>query len=307
MIPTLFILAGVVGVLLLVWMYVSSKKLLTPLRTISENLEKLSLGMPVSPLPIGRNNQYGQIISSINRLIVQLASQREQLNRLEKVRQEFVANASHELRTPISAIQGFVETLLEGAVDDPAHNRKFLGIIERNVFRLKALVDDMLSLASIENTVLGSEKVAIKATLRQLLDDMGLDQDPRIIVKMTGTDVTVVGDASEIRSAFQNYISNALKYCPERSVTITLVCEPSEISFSVHDEGVGIETSAQARLFERFYRSDADRSREQGGTGLGLAIVKHVVEKYGGKVSVESTLGEGATFGWIVPVSRNVT
>jgi two-component system, OmpR family, phosphate regulon sensor histidine kinase PhoR len=232
-----------------------------------------------------------------------------ELRRLERVRQDFVANVSHEFKTPLTAIQGFAETLLSGALDDPANNRRFLEIIRDHATRLARLTDDLLKLARIEAGKLEyqfspvglleliegcAETALLKATRKQIAleTDVPPDLPP------------VRGDASLLREVLQNLLDNAVQYTSEGgSIRVSVHPGPRDAVIAVADTGIGIPLADQERIFERFYRVDAARSREAGGTGLGLSIAKHIVEVHGGRLRVESEVGVGSKFSFSVPLA----
>ncbi len=293
---TLLILIAILFLL-----FVSLKGLLSPLQKVNENLKKLAQGAQIVSIPIQSKDELGDLSVMMNQLIEQIAGQQERLRSLENLRRDFVANVSHELRTPLSAIVGFLQTLEDGAIDEPTHNRRFLTIIARNVERLSLLVDDILNLARIENNTAPTQHLNLCQELRQLLEDMALIDNPRIKLNLPVKEIFININQSELLSAFRNYIDNAIKYAPEGDIQISITETDNDVQFSVTDHGQGIDPSFQDRLFERFYRPDKDRSRESGGTGLGLAIVKHILQKQSGQVFVSSTVGVGSTFSWVLP------
>jgi len=224
------------------------------------------------------------------------------IKRLEKTRQEFVANVSHELRTPLSLIKGYIETLLDGAKDKPEVAERFLRTIERNANRLTFLIEDLLTISQLEsgNTVLNLGRVELGRAADRVLEDM---QPPARTkrVKLTNSippDIAVRADANRLHQVFANIIDNAIKYGrADGAVTLQARrAEDGKIEVSITDDGPGIPPDSLERVFERFYRVDKARSREQGGTGLGLAIVKHIVQSHGGKVWAASKQGSGSTF-----------
>jgi len=225
------------------------------------------------------------------------------MRRLEQVRRDFVANVSHELRTPITSIKGFVETLLEGAFTRPQEAERFLKIIAKHSDRLNAIVEDLLSLSSLEDGTQKRKIIFEKALIKPVLDSviemstikaeqkniaLELDCDPQIEAKIN----TVL-----LEQALLNLIDNAIKYSePGKRVRIRAHRADGAIAISVQDDGCGIPKIHQDRIFERFYVVDKSRSRKLGGTGLGLAIVKHIAEVHGGHVRLESSPGAGSTF-----------
>ncbi len=225
------------------------------------------------------------------------------LRRLESLRREFVANVSHELKTPITSIQGFVETLLDGALDQPAEARRFMEIIARQAGRLAAIIEDLLNLSRIEQDEERRQIVLNRAPLAPVVVAavQGCqDQAAAKGVKLSWTcppDLTGRINAPLLEQALVNLIDNALKYTGSgRAVEVQAHAGPSEHALVVSDEGCGITAEHLPQLFERFYRVDPARSRSLGGTGLGLAIVKHIVAAHGGRVSVVSAPGLGSRF-----------
>ncbi len=231
------------------------------------------------------------------------------LKRLENLRQEFVANVSHELKTPVTAIAGFLETLLDGALREPEQARRFVAIALDNARRLGAIIDDLLLLSRIEQEG-GRERVGLtRQALRPLVEravdlcrplasDRGV---PVAWVCEAGLEAAVNGPLLE--QALVNLLTNAVTYSdPGKTVRLRAGRSPTgEVWLSVEDEGMGIEPAHLPRLFERFYRTDKARSRRRGGTGLGLAIVKHIVVAHGGQVTVRSTPGRGSVFTICLP------
>ncbi len=225
------------------------------------------------------------------------------LRKLENIRKDFVANVSHEIKTPITAIKGFVETLKDGAMQSSQDAERFLGIIQNHVQRLEALVEDLLSLSRIEEETekeaIVLEEKLIKDVLAGALQLCQAKSEPKQIrIGLSCRDDVVAKiNPSLLEQAVVNLLDNAIKYSePGKSVWVQVDTMPKEILIQVRDEGCGIEKQHQERLFERFYRVDKARSRKQGGTGLGLAIVKHIMEAHGGRVSVESQPGRGSAF-----------
>jgi two-component system phosphate regulon sensor histidine kinase PhoR len=225
-----------------------------------------------------------------------------QLRQLESVRQEFVANVSHELRTPLSLIKSATETLLDGGKEDAAALTRFLQIIEKHANRLTLLIDDLLMLSTLDsgNMRLNLQPVSVRAGVSEVISDLKSRASLRGVVVENLVAAALIADADpdRLRQVLSNLIENAVKYGRlEGRVTVSAkVLETGRIEIAVCDDGPGISDEACARIFERFYRADKARSREQGGTGLGLSIVKHVVQAHGGEVRVESELGSGSTF-----------
>lgn len=225
-----------------------------------------------------------------------------ELRRLESLRREFVANASHELRTPIAAVRSATETLRSGALEDPHASTRFVDIIERNAQRLQSLVEDMLDLSKLESNEfrLKRERVELSSVVPivlALFRERAEKKGVRLSAQLAPAPPPVEGDARGLEHVLSNLVDNAVKYCPSgSSITVRAAQEGDRVRLVVVDTGPGIPPEHLPRLFERFYRVDAGRSRELGGTGLGLSIVKHMVEAMRGAVSVDSTVGEGSTF-----------
>jgi two-component system phosphate regulon sensor histidine kinase PhoR len=225
-----------------------------------------------------------------------------ELRRLESLRRDFVANASHELRTPIAAVRSATETLQSGALEDPVAANRFLDIIERNAQRLQSLVEDMLELSKLESNEfkLKRERVELQrvvpivlALFRERAEKKGV----RLAADLAPMLPPVEGDWRALEHVLSNLVDNAIKYCPPGAhIVVSAAGDDARVRLVVADNGPGIAAEHLPRVFERFYRVDAGRSRELGGTGLGLSIVKHMVDTMRGKVSVESAPGRGSTF-----------
>ena len=235
-----------------------------------------------------------------------------QIKKLQNIRKEFVANVSHELKTPITAIKGFVETLKDGAFQDKKNAMRFFDIINNHVDRLNALVEDLLKLSSIEQI---SEEKSIKrekADIREVLEEAitlcGVKaSEKNIKLEMdTPKKITAFVNAPLLLQAVLNLVDNAIKYSDNNNkILIGCKKDQKQLQISVRDRGTGIEGEHLPRLFERFYRVEKARSREMGGTGLGLAIVKHIAQAHGGDVEVDSAPGQGSTFTIHLPVQAN--
>lgn len=232
------------------------------------------------------------------------------LRRLEGVRQEFVANVSHELRTPLSLIKSATETLIDGGRQDPQVTGRFLEIIEKHANRLTLLLDDLLLLARLDSgrIDLDLRPVALAEAAQEAIDDAAILARGRgvTLVQVVPAGLAAHADAHRLRQALANLIDNAIKYGREGGTVEVRGRElgAGQVEVSVRDDGPGIAGEALERVFERFYRADKARAREQGGTGLGLAIVKNVVQAHGGDVRVESTPGRGTEFFIRLPAAR---
>ena len=229
------------------------------------------------------------------------------LRRLERVRQDFVANVSHEFRTPLTAIQGFAETLLGGALDDPANRRRFVEIIRDHAARLARLTEDLLELSRIEAGKFDLEfrPVSLNHLIESCLVAAQMKAEPKQIaleVQLPAGLPPVRGDSNRLQEVLQNLLDNAVQYTPSGGrIEVSAIGKDSQCVVTVADTGIGIPQAEQERIFERFYRVDAARSREAGGTGLGLSIARHIVDAHGGKLWVESEVGEGSRFHFSIP------
>ncbi|HQU92224.1 MAG TPA: ATP-binding protein [Pyrinomonadaceae bacterium] len=229
------------------------------------------------------------------------------VERLEKVRQEFLSNISHELRTPLTSIMAFVETLEDGAIDDAENNRRFLTVIRRNAERMHVLIADILELSLIESGNVSIDKgdVRLAHLIDEIFDSLSTKADQReiLLLHQVDPDARVFADHGRLEQMLTNLIDNAIKFNrASGTVEVTLRQTPGRSTISVFDTGEGIMAEHLNRIFERFYRRDRGRTREVGGTGLGLAIVKHLARLHGGEVTVESDLGRGTAFHIELPV-----
>ncbi|TRZ48766.1 HAMP domain-containing histidine kinase [bacterium] len=229
-----------------------------------------------------------------------------EIRKLETIRSDFVANVSHELKTPLTSIKGFIETLLEGAIDDKKNNRNFLKIIQEHAERLNNLVEDLLSLSHLESKEIVLNKKSFN--LRQQLEEVVLSFKSQLkkkdieIKNELPSSSSITADKNRIEQVLTNLIDNAIKFNKEKgSIRVYAQEINGEIKVYVEDSGVGILEKDIPRIFERFYRVDKARSRELGGTGLGLSIVRHIIELHNGSVGVESTEGFGSKFWFILP------
>jgi two-component system phosphate regulon sensor histidine kinase PhoR len=251
----------------------------------------------ITPLQIGESRQAIGVFYDVT-----------QVEHLELVRQEFLSNISHELRTPLTSILAFVETLEDGAIDDEANNRRFLGIIQKNAERMHHLINDISELSSIEakKVKLEVKKIDLFALVREIFASLSTLTDKRNILFQNEVPekTYVMADVLRLEQMLTNLIDNAIKF-NRRDGVVSVGFEKDELMdvIKVSDSGEGILKEHQQRIFERFYRIDRARTREIGGTGLGLAIVKHLARLHGGEISVTSFLGEGTTFRVSLPTN----
>lgn len=279
-----------------------ARRVMIPINEMVIVAEALRLGhyeRKVRNLPA---DELGRLGDTLNQLGTEMTHKITELQRLENVRRDFVANVSHEIKTPLTSIKGYVETLLAGAIDDPDHRIRFLEKIDRNAERLTSLVQDILSLAKIEAgedsfrpTPIEWNPIITSVIARQ--EDAIQKKGLKLRVHSTAAPVVVMGDKEAMIQVLDNLVTNAIKYTPEGGkVTVTLSSKAPWARLEVEDTGMGISAEHLDRIFERFYRIDKARSRELGGTGLGLSIVKHLVAAMGGEVGVESGVNIGSKF-----------
>ncbi|MFC1760486.1 ATP-binding protein [Planctomycetota bacterium] len=252
-------------------------------------------------LPKEQNTRSGAVI---------VLNDMTRIYRLENIRRDFVANVSHELKTPITSIKGFVEALLEGDVTDADQVVYYLKIVEKHADRLNAIIDDLLSLSRLEEDVDGSrlslEKFDVRAVTESAVELSCIKANEKNIRLLLTGEETVAAriNAPLLEQAVVNLVDNAIKYSePDSSVTVDIQQDAERVTIAVRDTGCGIPQEHISRLFERFYVVDKGRSRKLGGTGLGLAIVKHIAQVHGGSTAVESELGQGSTFSIHLPAT----
>ena len=243
--------------------------------------------------------------------LVLVAQDVTEVRRLEGLRREFVANVSHELKTPLTSIAGLVETLLGGALEDPANNRRFVSLIEKETSRLTHLIDDLLQLSQVESRAvpLKLQPVDVPALMREAWGDVERQAAARrmsVSWELAGSLPKIPGDIERLRQVFVNLFDNAIKFNQDGGrITVRGRVDGWMLVVEVEDTGIGIPEPDLARIFERFYRVDKARSREQGGTGLGLAIAKHIIELHQGRIEARSRLGHGAILSVSLPISSS--
>ncbi len=279
------------------------------LKTLQQLLDNLTnheyrINSPIDPYV---RNELDEIIQQTIRASNKVADDLESMNKTENYRKEFIGDISHELKTPIFAIQGFLETLLDGAIDDPGVNRRFLKKTERHVNRLIYLTQDLMEISQLESGKLKSsfQSIYLKDLIMDVVESLTYHAEQKGITLETENledDLSVYADRHQIRRVLTNLVDNAIKYNRENGRVIIGVesyaksRKHKQIRVYVSDTGIGIPEDQMERITERFYRVDKSRSRQKGGTGLGLSIVKHIMEVHGEELFIESTPGEGSTF-----------
>jgi two-component system phosphate regulon sensor histidine kinase PhoR len=286
--------------------------------TIMSHAGELARGNFHARLTPGRS-EFGQLGHTLNELsenlqktVEQLQREHAELERVERVRKDFVINVSHELRTPLASIQGYTETLIDGALNDPTHNMRFLRIIRHNAERLARITEDLLTLSRIEQRrqKFEFEPHSVNGLLHEAIESIrpiAQKNDLRLELEEAPEDAEAWCDSEAVSQILSNLLDNAIKYTPAGG-RITVGAHPAGeyMEIFVRDTGIGIPPEELPRLFERFYRVDKARSRELGGTGLGLSIVKHLVAAHNGSARVESHVGKGSTFFFTLPVDEPI-
>ncbi len=280
------------------------RSLIHPLQRVADVTQAIVEGAVSGRIELGAHaaEEVVSVAEAVNRLAQKATRDITEMKRLERVRSEFVGNVSHELRTPIFSVQGYLETLLDGAIDDPEVSRQFLEKAYQNALRLNALLSDLIDISRIESGELrmSFRYFDIGDLLRDLVHTMEIRGSQRGVTLqldvVPGIELSVYGDKERLTQVLTNLIDNAIKYNVEGGfVVVGARRQKGRVSISVADTGIGIPDDHKGRIFERFYRVDKDRSRTVGGTGLGLAIVKHILEAHAAPIEVVSETGKGTT------------
>jgi two-component system phosphate regulon sensor histidine kinase PhoR len=287
------------------------------LATIMAHAGELARGNFRARLRQTDSSEFGQLSRTLNetaenlqRTVAQLQHEHAELEKLERIRKDFVINVSHELRTPLASIQGYTETLIDGAIADADYNMRFLGIIRHNAERLARLTEDLLTLSRVEQNRQKFEfdRHPVNALIHdafEMLRPIAEKRRIQLVEDRAPEDAVVCCDSEAVSQILSNLMDNAIKYTPAGGrITVGALALGPMVEFFVRDTGVGIPEEDLPRLFERFYRVDKARSRELGGTGLGLSIVKHLVAAHHGAIRVESHVQQGSTFFFTLPVNE---
>lgn len=286
------------------------QRILTDLREISERQFR------ANDEAYERRDELDDVVMDTRDTARTVETELQRLNKLENYRKEFIGDISHELKTPIFAVQGYIETLVDGALEDPKVNRRFLEKAMKNVMRLTELTHDLLEISRIETGDIQSKRslLNLNEVISDVVDGLQLKaQQDRIIIRRVEFDasITVLADRNQLKQVLVNLIENGIKYNqPEGLVTIgvkTYPKNPSKVLIYVRDTGMGIEPQYLNRVTERFFRTEKSRAREQGGSGLGLAIVKHIIEAHHEHLFIESEVGKGSTFSFTLQNADRVS
>ena len=289
---------------------VLSRRISRPLEEIRHGAQLFAQGEFEHKLKIGNCREIAAVATAMNKMAYDMDKRINTITQLENMRKDFVANVSHELKTPITSIKGFVETLLDGAISDREQTIEFLKIISKHSNRLNAIIEDLLSLSRLEDSEvkkgLAFEQTRIKdiIVVSVELSRMKAEEKDIQVEVLCDESVEANANAALVEQAAANLIDNAIKYSEAGGkVQVAASVRKGRVEISVRDEGCGIEAKHLGHIFERFYVTDKARSRKLGGTGLGLAIVKHIAQVHGGSVSVESAAGNGSTFTISIPIN----
>ena len=288
---------------------IQSSELLATVRVVrrTHNQQVGKIEIPRGPIGEGKHELTVTVLPlTKDDLVLVLLSDESEAQRVHDVRRDFVANISHELKTPIGALSLLSEAVL-GSKDDPESVVKFATRMQSEAKRLTDLVQEIINLSRVQDSdpLQLAQEVSVEYVIREAVDQCQITADSRSITVtyLENTDSVVLGDRDQLIMAVHNLIENAINYSPENTkVSVTTTKENGIIDVSVADQGIGISESEQDRIFERFYRVDPARSRQTGGTGLGLSIVKHVAAKHGGEVKVWSVENVGSTFSIRLPI-----
>jgi signal transduction histidine kinase len=304
------LLGGLIAVAIAIMIgYFISKSITNPITQMTEIAEHISKGDFSKKISVKSKDELGILAKSLNRMANELQSKIETLNKLNTVRKDFVANVSHELKTPLTSIKGFIETLEDGALFDKENAKKFILIIKKHTERISKIIDDLLSLSELElgKDRINKEEFNLKTSLDEILQGFThlVALKKHILnVDAKGDDFKIKADKYKIEQVLVNLIDNAIKYTKDGGVIkICILEEKDYITIEIEDNGAGIPKEHLDRIFERFYRVDKARSRQLGGTGLGLSIVKHIVSLHEGKIDIESEVNKGTKIRIALPIA----
>jgi len=288
-----------------IFLYTLEKFIYSKIRLIYKSIHSVKVGKREQPLHQSATNIIDHVQEQVDKWESEKQLEIEQFKRLEQYRRDFIGNVSHELKTPLFNIQGYVSTLLDGGLEDPAVNREYLKRTEKSIERLVKILEDLDEISQLESgqmklKITRFDMVSLTREVTELLEMKAHKHEIQIAINDPGKPVVVEGDKDKIRQVLTNIIDNTIRYGNSENgkTKITFFDMDENILTEITDNGIGIDTADLARVFERFYRTDRGRAATKKGKGLGLAIVKHIVEAHEQTINVRSTIGVGTTFGF---------
>ena len=295
------IIGFMILVIIIAW-FLLKNWLTDPIQELTQAADDISKGDLSRRININTGGvEIDNLATNMNQMAMTLDQDFRRIKRMEKVRSEFLGNVTHELKTPISSISGYIETLLEGAIKDENVNIDFLKRALENVKRLEELVTDLVEISRIETGELqmNYDYFNIYTLLNDIYKDAkqrNSNKNIKIQIEVPDKKLFIYGDESRLEQVIDNLLSNSMRYTDQGHIRIKVLRRDNELVFSIIDTGIGISRKSIDRIFERFYRADKARDRRKGGTGLGLAISKHIIEAHGSNIYVDSLEGKGSTF-----------
>jgi two-component system phosphate regulon sensor histidine kinase PhoR len=313
-IPLLIADAGVFLLSYFIYRYILEKFIYDKIKLIYKTIHTLKSKISIKEMDLSLNSD---IISKVNEEVTEWAKDRreeiEELKKLEAYRREFLGNVSHELKTPLFNIQGYILTLLDGGLDDPSINKEYLERTGKNIERMISIVEDLEVISRFETgelklDIINFDIVSLASDVIELLEVKAKKKNIRMsVARELEKPLFVRADKERIRQVLINLLDNSIKYGTENGKTKVSFFDMDEnILIEVTDNGIGVDSKDISRLFERFFRVDKSRSREQGGSGLGLAIVKHIIEAHQQTINVRSTIGVGTTFAFTLQKANSI-
>ena len=292
----------IVSIGLLIFTILVDRWINTPIRKVADFAKNIKDGKFENRIKIKSSDEIGELAKNMNQLAETIEADISNMKKMEDVRTEFLSNVTHELKTPIASIVGYLETLKDGALKDKDVNKTFIKRSLKNAKRLEALVTDLVDISRIETgeMEIQLEKVNIQPILEEVVNDARQrNRNLELDIKLSLGDqkeIVVYGNSDRLRQVFDNLVSNAIRYTESGNVIISAEIRDTEVEFTVSDTGMGMDSESKERIFERFFRTDDARKIVRGGTGLGLAICKHIIEAHNSSLSVDSIEKEGSTF-----------
>ena len=292
----------IVSIGLLIFTILVDRWINTPIRKVADFAKNIKDGKFENRIKIKSSDEIGELAKNMNQLAETIEADISNMKKMEDVRTEFLSNVTHELKTPIASIVGYLETLKDGALKDKDVNKTFIKRSLKNAKRLEALVTDLVDISRIETgeMEIQLEKVNIQPILEEVVNDARQrNRNLELDIKLSLGDqkeIVVYGNSDRLRQVFDNLVSNAIRYTEIGNVIISAEITDTEVEFTVSDTGMGMDSESKERIFERFFRTDDARKIVRGGTGLGLAICKHIIEAHNSSLSVDSIEKEGSTF-----------